>query len=151
MKNTMIVVADSVRARIFTMGDTRTDLSEVDDLTHPEGRLHEREMTSDAPGKANGTNGAGGHAYDNKDSPKKHQLIEFAKQVSSYLDDERKANKLSKLLLFVAPEFLGELRSNFSSELSKMVVYELPKNLASHDLSDIKNYIPKPSEYKVIH
>jgi len=145
MKTTMIVVADSVRARIFIWGEDRTELKEIEDMSHPEGRLHDRDMTSDQPGKD-----SGGHAYDNKNNPKKHQLTEFAKRVSDYLDDARKANKLSKLILLVAPEFLGELRSQFSSEISKIIVVELSKNIAAQNVADILKHIPKPSEYKKI-
>jgi len=151
MKTTMIVVADSTRARIFTWDpDDHSRLKEIDDMAHPEGRLHERDMTSDLPGKGSGAAGAGGHAYDKKDSPKKHQQLDFAKRISTHLDDQRKANKLSKLLLIVAPEFLGELRGQFSNELGKMIVFELAKNLAAHDVADIRKQIPKPSEYRKI-
>jgi len=151
MNKTMIVVADSTRARIFTWNsDDHSVLQELEDMSHPEGRLHERDMTSDLPGKESGAAGTGGHAYDNKDHPKKHQQIEFAKRVSTYLDDARKANKLSKLLLIVAPAFLGELRAQFSNELSKLIVFELSKNMAAHDAADIRKHIPKPSEYRKI-
>ena len=151
MKTTMIVVADSTRARIFTWAaDDRVALKELEDMANPEGRLHERDMTSDLPGKESGSSGAGGHVYDKKDSPKKHQQLTFAKRVSTHLDKERKANKLSKLLLIVAPEFLGELRSQFSNELSKLVIFELSKNLVTHDVADIRKHIPKPSEYKKV-
>jgi len=151
MKTTMIVVADSSRARIFAWDpDDHSKLQEIEDIAHPEARLHERDMTSDLPGKRSGAAGAGGHAYDRKESAKKHLQHDFAKSVSSHLDGERKANKLSKLLLIVAPEFLGELRSQFSNELSKMIVFELPKNLAAHDVTDIKKHIPKPAQYRKI-
>ena len=151
MKTTMIVVADSTRARIFTWeSDEHTVLKEIEDMAYPEGRFHERDMTSDLPGKHSGAAGTGGHTYDNKDNTKNHQLVEFAKRVSMHLDNERKSNKLSKLLLIVAPEFLGVLRGIFTNELSKMIVFELPKNLAAHTIADIRKHIPKPSEYRKI-
>jgi len=36
--------------------------------------------------------------------------INFAKQGTDYLDDARKANKLSKVLIVAASAFLGKLR-----------------------------------------
>ena len=151
MKSTMIVVADSTRARIFKWAsDDHKELKELEDMVHTEGRLHEGDMTSDSSGKDNGPAGSGGHAYESKVNPKKQQQLEFAKQVSDYLDAARKANKLLKLLLIVAPEFLGELRSQFSNELGKLVVYESPKNIAGMDRSDIQKQLPKPSEYRQV-
>ncbi|MCW8933632.1 MAG: host attachment protein [Gammaproteobacteria bacterium] len=151
MKMTMIVVADSTRARIFTRNaDNHEVLIELEDMLNPEGRLHESDMTSDLPGKESGSLGAGGHVYDNKDHPKKHQQVSFAKRVSAHLDNQRKANKISRLLLIVAPQFLGELRAQFSNELRKLIAFELPKNLAAHDVADITRHIPKPTEYRKI-
>ena len=150
MKKTMIVVADSVRARVFTWGDDRTQLQELEDITNPEGRLHDRDMSSDLPGKQNGASGAGGHGYEGKSSPKAHEITQFAKRIADYLDDARKANKLSRLLLIVAPAFLGELRSQFADELNKLVAFELSKNLVTHDVSDILKNIPKSSEFRKV-
>ena len=145
MKSTMIIVADSARARVFTFAADRSELVEIDDLAHPEGRLHDREITSDLPGKDIGGTGSGGHTHEEKVSPVEHELSEFARRIAHYLDDARKANKLSKLMLLAAPAFLGELRSQFSAELKKLIVFELDKNLAKMDVADIKKHLPKPS------
>ncbi len=63
MKSTYIVVADNVRARIFTAETPSSSLQEIDALAHTEGRLHDREMTSDLPGKIKGE-GSMGHAFE---------------------------------------------------------------------------------------
>ena len=51
MKLTWILVADNTRVRIFSADTPSSPLQEVDDLIHTEGRLHDREMTSDLPEK----------------------------------------------------------------------------------------------------
>jgi len=140
----MTMVADSTRARIFNLSSDHLELQEIEDIVHPEGRLHNRDISSDLPGKDKGINGSGGHAYSNKISPTEHERNEFAKRVATYLDDARKANKISKLLLIVAPRFLGELRSHLSSETSKIIIFELNKNLARQNIDAIKKYIPRP-------
>ena len=48
MPVTWIVVADSSRARIFSKNG-RTPLREEAGFIHPESRLHEQDLTSDAP------------------------------------------------------------------------------------------------------
>ena len=45
MKSTYILVADNVRARIFTTESTSSPLEEIEAMAHTEGRLHDREMT----------------------------------------------------------------------------------------------------------
>ena len=141
MKPMMIVVADSSRARIFTAESAHSELNEIETMAHPEGRSHEQNLVSDMPGKESGKGGAGAHAYEEKIEPKKQEMIEFAKRIADYLDDVRKANKLNKLLIVAAPAFLGELRSHLSNETREKIVFELDKNLAHHDVVDIRNHL----------
>lgn len=143
MKHTMIVVADSTRARIFTTDSVHSPLQEIETMAHPEGRLHDRDLTSDLPGKDAGTGGSGGHAYQGKTDPKKHELAEFAKCVADHLNDVRTANKLSNLLLVAEPAFLGELRAHLSSETNEKIVFELDKNLTHHSPEDIRKHLPE--------
>lgn len=137
----MIVVADSSRARIFTVDSKDSPLNEIETLAHPEGRLHDQDLVSDMPGKESGKGGGGDHTFQEKTDPKKQEMIVFAKRIADYLDDARKANKLNKLLIVAAPAFLGELRNHLSVKTSERIVYELDKNLAHHDEKDIRKHL----------
>ena len=75
MKHMMIVVADSSRARIFTVDTAHSPLNEIETLVHPEGRMHEQAMVSDLPGKDAGKGGAGDHSFQEKIEPKEHEMI----------------------------------------------------------------------------
>lgn len=143
MNSTMVVVADSTRARIFTADTSKSPLTEIEVLANPEGRLHDRDITSDLPGKSAGGDGSGGHAYQSETDPKHHEMEEFSKRIADYLDNARNVNNLSKLLLVASPPFLGELRSHLSKETSQKVVFELDKNLTQHSADDIRNHLPK--------
>lgn len=143
MKPTVIVVADSTRARIFTADSAHSPLIEIETMAHPEGRLHDRDITSDLPGKDSGAGGSGGHAYQSKTDPKKHELSEFAKRVAVHLDDARNANKLSNLLIVAEASFLGELRMHLSKATNEKVVLELNKNLVHHSAEDIRKHLPE--------
>lgn len=139
----MIVVADSARARIFTADTARSPLNEIETMAHPEGRMHEQDLVSDMPGKDAGKGGGGDHAFQEKVEPKEQEMIVFAKRVADYLDDARKANKLSKLIIAAAPAFLGELRTHLSSETSKKIIFELDKNIAHDSAEDIRQHLSK--------
>ena len=143
MKQTMVVVADSTCARIFTIDAASSPLNEIETLAHPEGRLHARDITSDLPGKNSGGDGSGGHAYQSKVGPKKQEVKVFAKRVADHLDSARTANKLSNLMVVAEPGFLGELRTNLSSQTSEKIVFELAKNLTHHSVDDIRNHLPE--------
>jgi len=141
MKYMMIVVADSSRARIFTVDSARSPLNEIETMAHPEGRIHEQNLVSDLPGKDSGKGGGGDHAFQEKIEPKREEMIEFAKRIADYLDDTRKANNLKNLAIIAAPAFLGELRTHLSKETTGKIVFELDKNLAHHSEEDIRNHL----------
>ena len=51
MNNVWVVVASNTRCRIFAQHKHNGPLEELEDLVHPEGRLHERRLASDRPGR----------------------------------------------------------------------------------------------------
>ena len=142
MKSTWILVADSSRARIFTVDTLSSPLEEIDDLTHMESRLRDREITSDLPGRNRGEGGAGGHAFEQATDPKQNEADSFAHYVAHYLDSARNNNKISRLLIVAEPTFLGLLRKHISEPLRKMVSFELDKNITEQSVDIIRKHIP---------
>lgn len=137
MKSKLILVADSSRARLFTTDMLTLPIEEVETLAHPEGRMHEQEMTSDLPGKDSG------HGFQDQTEPKEQQQLDFAKRIARHLDDAHKKNKFKYLLVVAAPAFLGLLRSQFSDQITKAVCFELDKNLTTHSIDDIQKHLPR--------
>jgi len=64
MKKTWILVADSSKARLFTVESASGPLIEVRDFLHPESRMHEQELTTDLPGKHRNDTGVGAHGFE---------------------------------------------------------------------------------------
>ncbi len=141
MKLTWILVADNTRVRIFSADTPSSPLQEIDDLVHTEGRLHDREMTSDLPGKIKSA-GAGGHTFEQPTDPKKHEAETFAHHVGCYLEEARNANKFEQLLIIAEPSFLGLLRNQLPERLKKLVCFELDKNLTAQSAADIRQHLP---------
>jgi len=138
----IIVVADSTRARIFTADTINSIFKEIETMAHPEGRMHEKDMVSDSSGKSAGKGGSGDHGYQEKLEPREHEMVVFAKRIAGYLDSIRNANKLPNLMLIAAPAFLGELRAHLSKDTSDKIVFELDKNIAHHSEEDIRKHLP---------
>jgi protein required for attachment to host cells len=143
MKSTWILVADSTRARYFTASTPSSALEEFEDDIHPASRQHDRNITSDLPGKARGAGGVGGHVYEEPTDPKEYESIEFAKEIAKHLEEALNAGKYGQLLIVAAPSFLGELRSQISDRVKKLICFELDKNLTTHDAEDIRKHLPE--------
>lgn len=141
MKSTLILVADSSRARIFTAETPAAPLEEIEALAHEEGRLHDRDITTDLPGKIKGE-GNVGHAFEQPTDPKKHEADLFAHRLAQYLEDAHNANKFEQLLIIADPAFLGLLRNQLPEQVKKLVCFELDKNITTHSVEDIRNHLP---------
>lgn len=142
MKRTLIVVADNTRARFFTAETPSSALQEIEDLTHSEGRLHDREMTTDLPGKIKSSDG-GGHAFEQPTDPKKHEADVFAHRVAHHLEEAHNAGEFQQLLIIAESSFLGVLRRCLPEQVKKAVCFELDKNITGQSAADIRKHLPE--------
>lgn len=142
MTSIWIVVADNSRARIFTTENSSTPLQEIEDMTHTEGRMHDREITQDLPGKIKNPGGVSGHAFEQPTDPKKYEAGQFAHRIVHYLQEAHNANRMSRLLIIAEPSMLGLLRKTMPEQVKKLITFELDKNITSFDITDIRSHLP---------
>jgi protein required for attachment to host cells len=142
MATTWIVAADSSRARVLQVTG-RERLDEVEDLVNPEGRMKDRELTTDAHPRFLGS---GGPASDRQEMPAVEHAVElFAKRLGDYLDKARTENRYDQLVLIAPPKFLGTLRKELGREVEKLVANELPKDLAWLNAREIEKHLARES------
>jgi protein required for attachment to host cells len=142
MKLTWILVASNTHARFFTASTPSSALEEIESLTHTEGRLHDREMTADLPGRIKNADGSG-HAFEQPTDPKKHEADNFARQIAQHLETAHNTNTFEQLLIVAEPSFLGLLRSHLPEHLKTHVCFELDKNLTMQSATEIRNHLPQ--------
>jgi protein required for attachment to host cells len=144
MATTWIVAADASRARILQVAD-RERLVEVEDFVNPEGRLHNREINSDAKGRFRGPDRPGGHSSDDGEHTVDHYNELFAKRVADYLDKARNEHRYERLVIVAAPKVLGQIRKRLGKEVEKLVVDDLDKDLSWLNAREIERYFAKGS------
>ena len=138
MTTTWIIAADASRARILQVTDRAQQLEEIEDLLNPEGRVHDRELISDAHPRFSGHGGAGPGSDREEMSATEHATELFAKRLGDYLDKARTAHRYDRLHLIAPPKFLGRLRKELGKEVQKLVAEELPKDLSWLNARDIQ-------------
>jgi protein required for attachment to host cells len=106
MKTIWVVAADHVRARFFQVESSSAPLEEIDTLVHSEGRLHDRDITSDLPGKVKNPGGhGGGQAFEQETDPKKYEAEVFAREIVHYLENARNAHRFDRLIVIADVHF----------------------------------------------
>lgn len=143
MAGTWIVVADSARARIFEPAAQGRALEQVRELLHPGSRAHERELTTDRPGRSFDSEGPGRHAMSESVSPKEHEAWKLCKELADEIEKARAQGRFDRLVLVAAPSFLGELRKTLSDQTMRLVVGDMDSNLASMDAANILEHLPE--------
>ncbi|MDF2549110.1 MAG: Host attach family protein [Chlamydiales bacterium] len=143
-KNTYVLVANSSLARIFKAPSAHA-LNEVKTLSHPESRLHARELVSDKPGRSFENGAVTRHAMEPKHSPTENEHQHFAQEVCRYLEKEHIEGSFNHLYVLAAPSFLGLIRQNLNDTTAKTILGSIAKDVTKESeaaiISQIDNFV----------
>ncbi len=137
MKQTYVLVADATRARVFITDRPQGPLHEIEDMVHPEGRLHARELTSDSPGRTYDSVGQGRHSLVEPTNQKHIEIQAFAHRIAKYFQELHAREPTIDVILVAAPALLGLLRKQFDKTPMKAVDREVDKNLTHMSAAEI--------------
>ncbi len=141
--STWIVVADSSAARFFSTDEPTGPIAEREAMTHPEGRMPARELTSDLPGRAFDSAGQGRHAMESEVGPRQQAAIDFANLVARRIEKARVQGEADRLALVAPPDFLGLLRKALTAPAKRMVVFESDHNYVRLSPREIREHLPE--------
>jgi protein required for attachment to host cells len=139
MLNTWVIAADASRARIFEVLGNKQVVNEIEAFVHRDSREYDRELVSDAQGRAHG--GMIGHSMAPRTDPSEHEADVFSHSIAEYLEKARVEHRYDKLQLIAPPKFLGMLRKHLSKDAQRLVARETPKDISWFDSGDVERYI----------
>lgn len=141
MNNIWILVAHRGGARIFENKGHGKGLNLLQDIPHPQGRLKNKDIGADKPGRSFDRQGQGRHSLASEQEPTAHVAEQFAKQLSSMLDDGRNHQRYGKLVLVAEPRFLGNLRAALSPPTAALVTAAVDKDLGGVEAHNMPKYL----------
>lgn len=130
-----IVVADSARARIFTVSSGAPGLTEIEDLVSDNRRSGEIDV--DRPGRTFDSADIGRHAKVPRTDPHRHEKARFAAQLAEKVNAAVLKGKFDDLVLVAPPEALGDLRKELCKQAHEKLSSVIEKDLtrvSAHDL-----------------
>lgn len=143
MESIWVMAAGNAGATIYTSRGGKAELSELRHFEHPEGRLHDRELTSDLPGRAYDSSGEGRHAMEQTVDPKRQQSIVFARKLAEALHRACSAGECGKLYIAAPPTFLGVLREHYSKPVQDVLAMEVNNNLVGLTADEVRGHFPE--------
>ncbi len=138
MTATWILVADSSRARLFSINRALDPLHEIGNFERPEARAKNHDLTTDRQGAVDGMG-----SVEIDMSPKRHEALTFAKELSEHLRQGRVSGQFNRLHIAASPSFLGLLREKLDQPTAQLVVHEVCKDLTQLDTADIRKHLPE--------
>jgi protein required for attachment to host cells len=144
MKKVWIVVANSSQAKIYR-AENAEKLIEHALLYHDSSQLHGTELYSDAMGRRTSSlnfSYYGSDTSEPKTSYKEKEFSFFASDIAQLLDKARNKGEYEKLYLIAKAPFLGYLRQAFSSQVEKLIVSEINKDLTQLSPEQVREYLP---------
>lgn len=138
-----VLVADGSRARLFQAQGARGGLTELDTWVHPESRLKERDLVTDAPGQDRDRGSAGRHGFNEHSSAHDHEIETFAREIAHNLTKALNEDRFGRLVLCAPPRFLGLLRDLLPASVQQRIRHEVAKDLTGiRDLRDLRKRLP---------
>lgn len=135
-KNTLILVADGARLRLFRNdGDAaHLDLKPVGEETQRSART--ADQGSDRPGTSHSSAGSGRSSVE---GPDYHQQDEdrFAHHAADLLHKAARDGWAAHIVVVAPPRTLGEMRKHYDKSVSAILVGEIDKELTGRPVAEI--------------
>lgn len=113
----------------------------IERVERPEGRLKNRDVVSDEPGRVMGRVSSERHAYANPTEAKVVLAEQFARELAEKLRLARAQNRFKRVVLVAESRFLGLLRSSLDRPTATRVALSVEKDLNSEPLPRLREYL----------
>ena len=141
MTRTMILVADSSRAKLYMADTPKAALREVEDFVSPDGRMQEQDLVTDRPGSGRGAAGQGLRVFDQATTAQEEARIQFAHRLVERLEQDRKQGVFDQFVLVAPAAMLGKLRAELKGPLAKVLAESLDKNLVQQAPEEVRSQL----------
>jgi protein required for attachment to host cells len=147
-----VVVADAAVARFYDMDRHDSPMHETVTMQDPLAHLHDREFTSDRPGRmtAHGSadrskRGAVAHhgLGSEADSPRVHEMRAFVHRIAQELEKSLQEKKFDRMVLMAGPRVLGMLRDALSPAARLSVAAEINNDLIHLGVEAVRAHLPQ--------
>jgi protein required for attachment to host cells len=145
MSRIRIVVADQAEAIFYDTPSLQARPKEVGHISDPLAHQHDREFSSDRPGRSYESVGGQRHAIEREDDPRQREAVRFAKRISRRLDEARRKGEYDELIVVAGPPFLGLMRKELSRPTRERVVHEIRKDLVHSPVESLRKHLPESS------
>jgi protein required for attachment to host cells len=142
MSRIRIVVADQAEAIFYDSASLQAPPTEVARISDPAAHQHNRDFSSDRPGRSYESFGGARHALERENDPRQREAVRFARRIARRLDEARRKDEYEELIVVAGPSFLGLMREELSKPTRARVVHEVHKDLVHSPMEALRKHLP---------
>jgi len=136
----LVLVADGRKSLFLRNEGDEEYLNLVVEDQRAQAGLEDRDLKSDAPGRA--MSQVGGR-QSTMEEPDYHQIEEdrFAKDTAALLSKRVQQSEFEQLIIVAPPRTLGELRQHYDKAVEAKIVAEIDKDLVNHPIDKVESLL----------
>ena len=142
MSHIRIIVADQAEAIFYDLSSLKAHPVEVARMSDPAAHLHDRDFSSDRPGRSYESFGKARHAIARENDPRRREAVKFAQAIATRLDQDRRKKEYEQLIVVAAAPFRSLMRTEFTPDTAACVVHEVPKDLVHSPVEVLCEHLP---------
>ncbi|HEX9208818.1 MAG TPA: host attachment protein [Steroidobacteraceae bacterium] len=146
MSRTRIVVADQAEAVFYDTAAPTQPPREVARIADTAAHLHDREFSSDRPGRGHAKARGTRHAFGGENDPRHREAVGFARHIANQLEEARQRDEFDDLVVVAGPAFLGLVRQEMSKPTRARVVHEVHKDLVHSPVEELRQHLAELAE-----
>lgn len=137
-----IVTANTNDCCIYEYHDNGLKL--IKEISHPENKLKESELSSDKPGRYNLSNSTGGGgAYSPHTDIEDVQDNNFAREVARELNEARNKNNYKELVIVMPAQIEGLFLNHLNNNVKELITHTIQKNIMHLSEKELLDYLSK--------
>ena len=141
MTTTWILSANRSSASLFESNWPGNLMRRIQDVNHPQGRMQNREINTDKPGRIFDSFGQARHSTSQKQEPTEHIAQQFALNLAELLHKGRLTHAYDRLILIAEPKFLGVLRAALDKNTTSLIIQTVNKELVDVKEADLAKHL----------
>lgn len=146
-KVTWVVAANSNLCRIYHYDKKEKQLDLVKEISHPENKERDIDLTSAKPGRYQ-TSGSARSAYTQPTDPKEIKIDDYSREIAKELEYGRDTNAYEKLIIIALPREDGHLFHHMNQHVKELVAHNIKKDVLHLTHAELLDFLHKNTQYE---
>lgn len=142
----LVVNANSNDCRIYHYDKNPCRLILLKELSHPDSKLKNGELTADREGRYK-SNQSGRGAYSPRTEAKEVEIINFSREIAEDLNQRRNSNGFAKLILIAAPHMYGLISQHLNKHVTPLITKHIEKDLMYMKEHELLDYLKNNTQF----